>query len=355
MAIKEGKKISVVIPVYNGANDIKKSVNSVMNKCNLQIEVIVVDDCSEDETPQVLKDLACKDSRIKIFRHEKKRGPLCGRLTGVKQASGEFISFLDCGDTLNIDNLYELIDSADPSAHIIVGGADLRMPRLGKIAYSRPHSEVKKLLQNDIRSLYNTKDVYKYFIEGQLPGSMWDKIYRREWLINHLPQELNTQVGEDYYFTLMVFPHSDKVQFSDCSFYQWTYSGLASKYFLDKFQENAKTMNVVFDRIEEEGFPTIISKEEAREAVAYKFLYQTMLGIAEGCRKNLDNNNLLALAADMFATEAMNKALKYAKTFKGVPTSELTPETMIPLAKAHIKRHKKYYLFTRILNLIYRQ
>lgn len=88
--------ISVIIPVYNRENTIRRSVLSVLNQSVSNIEVLVVDDCSNDNTINILKKL--KDSRLKIIELEKNRGANFARNIGIDLAIGDYISFQDSDD-----------------------------------------------------------------------------------------------------------------------------------------------------------------------------------------------------------------------------------------------------------------
>ena len=88
--------VSVIIPTYNRSNVILNSVNSVLNQTYKDLEVIVVDDCSDDETEIVLKSI--KDQRLRYIKHEKNMGACAARNTGIDLAKGEFIAFHDSDD-----------------------------------------------------------------------------------------------------------------------------------------------------------------------------------------------------------------------------------------------------------------
>ena len=88
--------ISVIIPTYNRGSLILGAVNSVLNQTYRNIELLVVDDCSTDNTSQILENL--KDSRIKYIRLEKNSGACTARNKGIEYASGEFIAFNDSDD-----------------------------------------------------------------------------------------------------------------------------------------------------------------------------------------------------------------------------------------------------------------
>ena len=89
--------ISVIIPTYNREKVIERAIFSVLNQVNCDfLEVIVVDDCSKDNTEEVVKGI--RDSRIKFVRLEKNSGACVARNKGIELASGEYIAFQDSDD-----------------------------------------------------------------------------------------------------------------------------------------------------------------------------------------------------------------------------------------------------------------
>ena len=94
--IKNSSLVSVIIPTYNGSNTILRAINSVLNQTYSNLELIIVDDCSKDNTFEVIKSVG--DKRVKVLRHKKNRGGSAARNTGIKEAKGEYIAFLDDDD-----------------------------------------------------------------------------------------------------------------------------------------------------------------------------------------------------------------------------------------------------------------
>ena len=88
--------VSVVIPSFNRAQCIKSCIESVLNQTFRDIEVIVVDDASDDDSLVQIK--ALSDPRIRCIAHETNRGGAAARNTGIKAAAGELIAFLDSDD-----------------------------------------------------------------------------------------------------------------------------------------------------------------------------------------------------------------------------------------------------------------
>ncbi len=88
--------VSVIIPTYNRSDTIVRSVNSVLNQTYKDIEVIVVDDYSKDNTTEILGKI--QDKRLKILCHQKNEGACAARNTGIKYAQGDYIAFHDSDD-----------------------------------------------------------------------------------------------------------------------------------------------------------------------------------------------------------------------------------------------------------------
>ncbi len=101
--MKKNPKISVIIPTYNREKLISKSVKSVLNQSYENIELIVVDDESTDNTEKVLKQI--KDKRLKYIKLKKNSGACHARNYGIKKATGDYIAFQDSDDIYRKDKL----------------------------------------------------------------------------------------------------------------------------------------------------------------------------------------------------------------------------------------------------------
>lgn len=101
-------KVSIIVPVYNGAAYIVRCLESIVNQTEKVIEIIVVDDGSEDETAILVDELAQHDKRIKVI-HKTNGGLSSARNAGLRLAVGEYIMFVDGDDWLScnaVENLY---------------------------------------------------------------------------------------------------------------------------------------------------------------------------------------------------------------------------------------------------------
>ncbi|WP_155671724.1 glycosyltransferase family 2 protein [Aliivibrio fischeri] len=101
--------VSVVIPVYNRANVINNTLNSVASQTYKNIEVIIVDDCSNDSN-ELKRKLENYDLNIKYIRHETNLHGGAARNTGIDIAKGEYIAFLDSDDLWSVDKIEQCIN-----------------------------------------------------------------------------------------------------------------------------------------------------------------------------------------------------------------------------------------------------
>lgn len=100
--------ISVIIPVKNGSNYIKEALEGIM-KQQMNVEIIVVDDCSTDNTVKIAQSYGCK-----IVKHEKQKGQVAGKNSGLKIATGKYILFHDHDDIMQEGALKRLYDEFEP-------------------------------------------------------------------------------------------------------------------------------------------------------------------------------------------------------------------------------------------------
>lgn len=167
-------KISVIVPFYNTEDYIEKCLNSLINQTFKDIEIILIDDGSTDNSLLIAKNFQQKDSRIKIIEQEhKKQG--AARNAGMKIATGKYIGFVDSDDWIDLDYYEKLYNTAKKYDSDIAIATNIRIG----------HGKTKKRLNITEEKLYiSTEDKFKIcnqFI-NECPTN---KIYRAELLRNN--------------------------------------------------------------------------------------------------------------------------------------------------------------------------
>ena len=102
--------VSIVLPSYNSSLYISKAIESVIIQSFTSWELVIVDDCSTDNSIDIIKNLINSDSRIKLVELDKNSGAAVARNRGVEEANGRFIAFLDSDDTWHPDKLKNQVD-----------------------------------------------------------------------------------------------------------------------------------------------------------------------------------------------------------------------------------------------------
>lgn len=109
--------VTVIIPSYNREKTIKRAVDSVLNQTYKDIEVIVVDDCSTDNTLDVVKSI--KDSRLKVFKLNENSGACVARNFGIEKAKGQYIAFQDSDDEWLPEKLEKQMIAFNKNADVV--------------------------------------------------------------------------------------------------------------------------------------------------------------------------------------------------------------------------------------------
>lgn len=115
--------LTVLIPVYNEEKNIASTVKIISDKLvslNCTFEILIVDDCSTDQTLNIIKKLMVSNLAIRLYQHSKNRGPGTGIVTGITNSRGQFIIFIPADLAMDIDCLSSFLE-ASKNADVIVG------------------------------------------------------------------------------------------------------------------------------------------------------------------------------------------------------------------------------------------
>ena len=105
-------KLSLIIPVYNVEKYLRECLDSCINQTLKDIEIICINDCSPDDSYKILEEYSKKDNRVKIINHEENKGLGAARNTGIANATGEYIWFIDSDDFIDSISCQVLYDCA---------------------------------------------------------------------------------------------------------------------------------------------------------------------------------------------------------------------------------------------------
>ena len=204
--------VSVIIPVHNAEKFIKNTLDSIINQDYESIEIILIDDLSTDCTCEIADDVL-KNSRrkFKIIHHEINKGPGGSRNTGIENASGEFLCFVDSDDLLKenfISKLYENILLNDSEISFCGMVDRFTDGRPDKFIHADKHNKIKSNIGN------NGEDVlYNEILYSAVPhvcAMMFKKSFLDETEIKFRDKCF---VGEDIEFRRKILCRAKKVSF----------------------------------------------------------------------------------------------------------------------------------------------
>ncbi len=188
-------KVSVIIPIYNKGKMIKKVVRSIQNQKMTDIEIVLVNDFSNDTTSQVVSEIEREDPRIKIINNEKNMGILYSRSIGVLYSKGDYIASLDHDDFYTDDDVLETI-----YYNAIVGNFDIiSFDFISITDYHADiyHMKVRHLLPDNFTAYQPGLTPLSSFINNQrfnVDVSIWNKLIRA----NNYKNSINLLGKEKY-------------------------------------------------------------------------------------------------------------------------------------------------------------
>ena len=118
--------VSIITPVYNSQDYLEETILSVLNQTYSNWELLLIDDCSTDNSYEIIKKYLEKDKRIKYLKNDKNSGPAITRNRGIKEAKGEYIAFLD-SDDLWYENKLERQINFMQTNNIVISHGDYEM------------------------------------------------------------------------------------------------------------------------------------------------------------------------------------------------------------------------------------
>lgn len=208
--LNENPKVSIIIPAYNIAPYLERCLESVRHQTYKELQIIIVDDGSADQTGQIADSFAERDKRFQVI-HKENRGVSAARKTGLEKAEGDYIGFVDGDDYIEPEMYEKLVELA------VEYGADIA------------HCGYQMVFPDRVDMYHGTKqlkvqDTYtgvKDLLEGNLvePG-LWNKIYRRK-LFNQINYDENIVINEDLLLNYFLFHRSEKAVFIDVPYYHY--------------------------------------------------------------------------------------------------------------------------------------
>lgn len=253
------KLVSIIMPIYNAEKYLRKSINSVLGQTYSNIELILVDDGSTDESKKICREYALQDRRIRVFSQENK-GVVIARSRGLSEAMGDFVAWVDADDWMEVDYIEKLVSIQKESKAQMVA-----------VAHYHDIGGRSVKVKNGIKNgIYNVKDIvdsmlysgkfYEYGIGPHLYTKLFDTNIIRN-IEGDIPK--NIFAGDDAAITYTSILKCGKICVSDMAGYHYVqnpgsitkveYGDEYSRVMeLIKYLESIFKRNNVWDRTQEQ-------------------------------------------------------------------------------------------------------
>lgn len=285
-------KISVIVPVYNIEKYISRCLESIINQTYKNLEIIVIDDGSSDNTGKIIDDFAKRDKRV-IVIHQDNKGVSSARNKGLDIATGQYIGFVDGDDTLDKDMYDFLLKNIKKyDADISHCGYRLIEDKKETLFYGSG----KIIIQDRKKGILDLMD------GSLIEPTLCNKLFKRQ-LLEYIRLDENIKINEDLYFNILAFNNSNKSVFQDYTKYNYI-----------KREGSASTSSC----------NNIIAKNDCRkvyrEIIKFFAHDSEILPYAEkmDLLRNINIYNLLCLENNKEALELKHKVKNYIKLNKKI-------------------------------------
>lgn len=279
-------KISIIVPIYNVEDYLSECIESMCKQTYENIEIILVDDGSTDNSLEIAKTYAAKDSRIKLIS-QKNQGANVARNAGLNAATGEWVCFADGDDWVDSNMCKELLEYASSDIDIIfysyrsICGSTIKEAARTDKEFKISKNEFVELQHATLNRL----GPYRFGVQTMDTVSVWDKMYRLDFLrknnlrfIDELPKL------QDLLFNLDVYDCAESGYVINKSYYNYRINeGSVSK----RYQENIVNK---FDVIHK--YLAIFMEKHADDEIMKQAYYERIATHARTCMVlNFCNHN----------------------------------------------------------------
>lgn len=248
-------KLSIIIPIYNASKYLKSTLNSISKQTYRNIEVLLIDDGSIDDSAKLCLEMTEKDNRFKYYKTEN-GGPSKARNLGIKLAQGEYIGFCDSDDLLN-SSMYEILINYLETSNADLVLCDIYSERDNK-NFGFPWKDKAIFLENDIYKKVIAAMIGKLSEDDEITpvwGSVVRGVYKREIIVKNsisFPEDI--YFAEDLIFSLRYLMAIKKIIICNYPLYHYrdNKDSIMNSFYTYKigmFDDRKKLINYIYNTI----------------------------------------------------------------------------------------------------------
>lgn len=299
------KEVSIIIPIFNVANYLQECLDSILAQTYPHFEILLIDDGSTDQSPQICDQYEKRDSRIKVI-HKQNGGAASARNKGLDIATGDFICFIDSDDCVKKNYVERLLNALEANE------ADVSV-----CAYQYLYKNIIEHQSMDPTGSVSEKEFILRFLTDWKCGLLWNKIFKAS-LIGNIRFEEGHKI-DDEFFTYKIIMNAKKIVIIDEELY--VYRMRASSVMQSKGKNYEKMLQDQFEYITKRYFD-VTQKYPDLEQNYLENLIDNYIRLIDGSRSSLEfyedmkmkirdyKDELKGTKINFFLKRALKKALK---------------------------------------------
>lgn len=311
---KEEKRpyFSIVMPAYGVEAYIERAIKSIQKQSFTDWELIVVDDCSPDQSGAIAEAFAAEDGRIRVIRHEENEGLSSARNTGEAEASGRYIWYMDSDDYVDLNLLEQVYESVEknPAKLIVFGLLEEYYEKDG--TYSYAHAVKPK------EGYYVDKESLRreiiYLEQATLYGYAWNKMYELEYLRSLQLKYENVKLIEDILFNVKYCKDIDSMNLLAITPYHYQKrldSSLTNKFVPDYYRLHKRRIKLIY----EQYCYWELCTEEVKQILGSLYGRYILSALQRNCDKRSGMNHFMRCrwCRSVFGQQMFQQLIPYAK------------------------------------------
>ena len=200
--------VSVIVPVYNVESYLRKCLDSIINQTYKNIEIICVDDASNDGSLKILKEYEKKDSRVIVLINSTNKGLSYSRYIGTEKSRGDYITFIDSDDYVGKSYIGVMLKEFGKGADIVCASFYIYIN----------NRKICKVFEDGI---YDSNDALKKLFLSQISWVAYSKMYKRSLFLGDNAHVLDIRLYEDICMNTKLFLKSKTISFVDKKIYYY--------------------------------------------------------------------------------------------------------------------------------------
>lgn len=321
--------VSVIVPVYNNNNKINRCIKSICDQSYTNLEIIIVDDGSDDSTPTVCRELAKIDKRIMVVR-QCNRGQAMARKNGVLHSHGEYIVFVDSDDYILNNHVAKLVEAISIKKCDIV-----------RTAYTRVENGKQKVCKRPkINSILSREEALEIMLKTYDFATPVAQIVKRKLFDDSIFSGLEgIKYAEDYLMNLRLILKAKRIYWSDISSYIYEINKMSTSMngTIERQVKNARDAMYVYSQLDR-----IANKDIS----AYRMFHALVSQIKRVDLSHATFGKFSELISEIYNDELFCKYISFVKK------SDFSFFDACILIQLNRRRTRLLYVVLRIRNLI---